>query len=105
MLEGKARLRLQVNNNTLRRDAASAIDNWLAAELEPSAPASGTLSGVFRGNGAARFDPLLTAEKKAGINAVTDDEKLKMVLAHSFVCLALPEGKMLIRGIRIESAD
>jgi hypothetical protein len=104
-LEGNPRLRLQVNNNTLNRDAASAIDNWLAAELDSDAQPSGTLSGVFRGKGSARFDPLLSPDKKAGINAADDEGKLKMVLAHSFVCLALPEGKILIRGIRIESAD
>jgi hypothetical protein len=105
ILAGNPRLRLQVNNNTLRRDAASAIDNWLVAELDSAAPPSGTLSGIFLGNGAAQFDPLLTPEKKAGIKAADDPGKLKMVLAHSFVCLALPEGKTLIRGIRIESAD
>jgi hypothetical protein len=105
ILSGNPRLRIQVNNNTLQRDAACAIDNWLAAELDSAAPPSGTLSGIFQGNGVARFDPLLAPEKKAGINAADDQGKLKMVLAHSFVCLALPEGKALIRSIRIESAD
>ena len=105
ILGGSPRLRLQVNNNTLQRDSASAIDNWLAAELGSPAPPSGTLSGVFRGNGVARLDPLLTTEKKAGINAADDEGKIKTVLSHSFVCLALPEGRILIRGIRIESAD
>jgi len=104
-LAGAPRLRLQVNNNTLQRDAASAIDNWLAAELDSAAPPSGTFSGIFRGNGTARLDPLLTSDKKAGINGADDEGKLKTVLARSFVCLALPEGKILIRGIRIESAD
>ncbi|MDR0455337.1 MAG: hypothetical protein LBH20_01470 [Treponema sp.] len=111
ILAGNPQLRLQVNNNTLQRDAASALNNWLAAELDTDSSSSGTLVGIFCGNGTADFNPLLTPVKKAGIkdqkgNTIADDAgKLKMVLSHSFVCLALPEGKALIRGIRIESAD
>ncbi|MDR2701388.1 MAG: hypothetical protein LBB72_03045 [Spirochaetaceae bacterium] len=105
MIGGSAPLRIQVNNNTLQRDAASAIDNWLVAELGPASPPSGTLSGIFRGNGTAQFDPLFDFAKKAAINGSDDEGKLKMVLSHSFVSLALPDGKVLIRGIRIESAD
>jgi hypothetical protein len=109
ILSGNPQLRIQVNNNTLQRDAASAIDNWLVAELD-STP-TGELSGIFCGDGTSNFDPLLSSAKKAGItdqkgNTIVDDAgKLKMALSHSFVCLALPDGKILIRGIRIESAD
>jgi hypothetical protein len=111
MIGGSAPLRIQVNNNTLQRDAASAIDNWLVAELGPASPPSGMLSGIFCGNGTAQFDPLLAPAKKDGIkdsegNSTNDDEKkLEGVLSRSFVTLALPDGKALIRSIRIESAD
>jgi hypothetical protein len=114
ILTGEPQLRIQVNNNTLQRDAACAINNWLVAELGSSAPAgapNGELSGIFRGKGAAGFEPLLTDEKKDsikdadGFDTTDDDKKIEGVLSHSFVCLALPEGKILIRSIRIESAD
>jgi hypothetical protein len=106
ILAGNPQLRFQVNNNTLQRDAACAIDNWLSAELSPTPnrAQSGTLSGIFCGDVAA-FDPLLTSAKKSAIAGVDDAAKLKSVLSHSFVCLALPDGKILIRSIRIESAD
>ena len=82
-------LRIQVNNNTLERNNASAVSNWLVAELPPDAARPGTLSGIFNAN------------VSLPVNGVT----LNDVLSNSFVCLALPEGKILIRGIRIESAD
>jgi len=82
-------LRIQVNNNTLERNNASAVSNWLVTELASNAARSGTLSGIFNANDSL---PL------SGVT-LTD------VLSNSFVCLALPEGKILIRGIRIESAD
>jgi hypothetical protein len=111
ILSGEPQLRIQVNNNTLQRDAASAIDNWLVTELDAGSARSGTLSGVFHGKGVAWFEPLLTNEKKdsikdaQGFDTNDDDEKIEGVLANSFVCLALPDGKILIRGIRIESYD
>jgi hypothetical protein len=83
-------LRIQVNNNTLERNNASAITNWLVTELEPVAARSGTLSGILDADASA-----------LAVNGVTLDE----VLSNSFVCLSLPEGKVLIRGIRIECAD
>jgi hypothetical protein len=111
ILAGDPQLRIQVNNNTLQRDAASAIDNWLVAELDSGSARSGTLSGIFCGKGVAWFEPLLTAAKKnsikdsEGFDTTDDDEKIDGVLANSFVCLALPDGKILIRSIRIESCD
>jgi len=93
---GMPPLRIQINNNTLERDNAAAIDNWLAAELGSGDPRSGVLSGIFNAGKAAIVSNL--DSPAAGL-------ALDEILAHSFVCLALPEGKILIRGIRIESAD
>ena len=85
-------LRIQVNNNTHERDNASAVTNWLAAELPPNAPHSGVLSGIFDANVSALAP---------GVTGASVEE----VLSNSFISLVLPEGKMLIRSIRIESAD
>ena len=86
-------LRIQVNNNTLERDNASTVSNWLIAELQSDASPSGSLSGIFNANVSA-----LTL--RAG-GSITIEE----ILSNSFVCLALPEGKIIIRSIVIESAD
>lgn len=112
-------LRLQVNNNTEERDNASVFVNWLVAEYTSASPRTGILSGVFD-TAAAAFDPLLDPDKKDRIpemirwqsstspdNAAEDKEarQLHAVLSHSFVCLSLPDGKVLIRNIRIESVQ
>jgi len=86
----KSLLRIQVNNNTSDRSGASAINNSLVTELSPASPRAGILTGIF--------DKSLSALIKNGIT-------LTEVLSNSFVCLTLPDGKILIRGIRIESAD
>jgi len=88
-----SRLRIQVNNNTHEKDNASAITNWLVAELPPGAPASGTLYGIFNSK---------ESELTRGVTGVSD---VKDVLSNSFISLVLPAGSMLIRGIRIESVD
>jgi len=93
---GMPPLRIQINNNTLERDNAAAIDNWLAAELKPNDPRSGILTGVFNAGASALVS--VTGGPDSGL-------ALDEILSSSFVCLALPEGKILIRGIRIESAD
>jgi hypothetical protein len=95
---GQTHLRIQVNNNTLEKYAASAVDNWLVAEMDSAVP-SGKFTGVYSGKGVAKFDPLLDPAKQAGIG------EIDRVLSRSFVCLALPDGKIVIRSIRIESAD
>jgi len=84
-------LRIQVNNNTGENTNASAIDNWLVAELDTQAT-TGTLSAIFDASASklTRSSPGLTVET---------------VLSNSFICLWLTDGKILIRGIRIESAD
>ena len=99
-------LRIQVNNNSTDRDNASVINNWLVAEYTAASPHSGTLSGVFNAN-EADFDPFAESSPKfESIGGVVDrDAKLQAVLSKSFVCLAVPDGKVLIRSIRIESAD
>jgi hypothetical protein len=81
-----------VNNNTHERVNASAITNWLVAELPQNAASSGTLSGVFDTRESALSH---------GVTGTTRDE----VLANSFVSLVLPHGRILIRSIRIESID
>ena len=86
-------LRIQVNNNTLERDNASAITNWFVTELTPNAPSSGALSGVFSAK---------ASERHPAVNSVTS---LEDILSNSFVTLALPRGRILIRSIKIESAD
>jgi len=91
-------LRIQVNNNTGETENASAISNWLVAELQPNSPRSGTLTGIFNSSHSILV-------KNAGITALPGKTPLETVLANSFVCLYLPGGKMIIRGIRIESAD
>ena len=82
-------LRIQVNNNTGERISASAIDNWLVKELGPD-DIGGTVSAVF--------DAAASKAAKSGVN-------VNEVLSSSFVFLYLPEGKILISGIRIESVD
>jgi hypothetical protein len=114
-------LRLQVNNNTAERDNASVFTNWLVAEYTAGMPRSGTLTGVFDTD-AASIDPNLAQEKRDTIPAFPAiawsgdtnnpilldtpaqiaEKQLRGALSHSFVCLALPDGKVLIRGIRIE---
>jgi hypothetical protein len=96
----KSLLRIQVNNNTTERFNASAINNWLVAELSPSCARSGTLTGVFD-NSVSR----LLTEKSSGIPGSSEEAKLQEVLSSSFVCLSLPDGRILIRSIRIDSAD
>jgi hypothetical protein len=86
-----APLRIQVNNNSLMRNNASALMESIVTELTPASPRSGTLTGVFNTREAV-IDP-----DKA------PDITVEEVLSHSFVCLALPEGKVIIRNIRIES--
>ncbi|MCL2128341.1 MAG: hypothetical protein FWH38_08805 [Treponema sp.] len=110
-------LRLQVNNNTGERDNASPVTNWLVAEYTAAFPRAGTLTGVFD-TGAARLAPNLDQDKKDRIPWTPKPEaqgpdspeeieakQLASVLSKSFVCLSLPDGKVLIRSIRIESAD
>ena len=84
-------LRIQVNNNTGENTNASAIDNWLVLELNES-NIKGTATTVFNSEASrlVKGGPGLTVET---------------VLSNSFICLWLPDGKILIRGIRIESAD
>jgi hypothetical protein len=91
----KSLLRIQVNNNTGGQDNASAISNWLVAELSPNSKPQGVLSGVFN-----KAEAKLV--KTTGIPGIN---QLETVLSRSFVCLNLPDGKLLIRSIRIESAD
>jgi len=91
-------LRIQVNNNTGETENASAISNWLVAEMTAGSPRSGTLTGIFNNNHSVLV-------KNAGITALPGKTQLETVLANSFVCLYLPGGKIIIRGIRIESAD
>ena len=93
-------LRIQVNNNTLARDMASPLENWLVAELTEGSPRSGMLRGVFN-TAVARLDPELHPGKRDLIPGIDDDEKVLSVLGSSFVSLGLPEGKVLIRNIRI----
>jgi hypothetical protein len=88
---GPSPLRIQINNNTLERNNASAINNWLAAELAPDSPQSGTLSGIFN------------ARESSLASGIT--ENLADILSSSFVCLALPEGTIVIKNLKIESAD
>jgi len=90
--------RIQVNNNTGGTENASAISNWLVTKLQPDSPRSGTLTGIFN----SRHSILV---KDTDITALPDKTQLETVLANSFVCLYLSGGKMIIRGIRIESAD
>jgi hypothetical protein len=100
-----ALLRIQVNNNTTESDNVSAINNWFVAELNENSPRSGTLTGIFD-------NTVSILVKTAGIeNTVISgqtplrDPKLNTVLSSSFVCLTVPDGKILIRSIQIESAD
>ena len=93
-------LRVQVNNNTVERNRASALENWLVAELGDESPRLGTLRGVFS-VGAAQLHHELPAGKRDRIQGDTDEEKVWNVLRTSFVALALPEGSALIRGIRV----
>ena len=86
----KSLLRIQVNNNTTEQIGASAITNSLVTEITPASQCAGVLTGIFDGS--------VSSPAKAGVT-------LQEALSHSFVCLALPDGKILIRGIRIESAD
>jgi len=97
-LDDNSFLRLQVNNNTSEALNASAINNWLVSELNPSSANTGTLTGIFD-------NTLSTLVKNTGIPGNNDAEKLQEVLSHSFICLSLLNGKVLIRNIRIESAD
>ena len=92
---GISPLRIQVNNNTHERDNASAITNWLVTELSASSDAaqnSGTLSGIF------------DSRESALARGVTGTS-VERVLGNSFISLVLPQGRVLIRSIRIESAD
>ena len=93
-------LRIQVNNNTLERGMASALDNWLVAELTGESPLCGTIRGVFNTT-AAQLDPDLPEGKRLGIPGDNDGAKINSVLRSSFVALSLPEGKVLIRNIQI----
>ena len=118
-------LRLQVGNNTTERDMASVLSNWLAAEYTQGYPSEGTLTGVFDAGEAqiaAHIDPAkvpgfpaieLQTTNEAG-NQITypgdtaqviNDKRLRMIKSRVFVCLALPDGKVLIRSIRIEAVD
>lgn len=99
MLDADSFLRIQVNNNTLQRNA-SAINNSFVTELTQSSASTGILTGIFDNSLSA-----LSTSKKDDIPGSTDAEKKDAVLSRSFVCLALPQGKILLRGIRIESAD
>jgi hypothetical protein len=96
----KSLLRIQVNNNTTERFNASAINNWLVTELTASSARVGTLTGIFDNTLST-----LAENKSTFIPGPNDTAKLHEVLSKSFVCLALPDGKILIRSIRIESAD
>ena len=98
---GRSLLRIQVNNNTIERDNASAINNWLVTELRQGDSVSGILTGTFDNSGSQ----LIRGNGSPGIPGATDTERLESVLSHSFVCLSLPDGKVVIRSIRIESAD
>jgi hypothetical protein len=93
---GKSLLRIQVNNNSSDRYNASVINNSLVAELSEDSPLKGTLSGIFDSSISS-----LTRETNPNGAAIS----LFTVLRNSFVCLALPDGKILIRAIRITSAD
>jgi len=88
---GKSFLRIQVDNNTGEQDDASVINNWLVAELTPDSPRSGTVQGIF--------------DTRDTVLVKTCAASREDVLANSFVCLSLPDGKILIRSIVIESAD
>ena len=123
-------LRLQVGNNTIERDMASILSNWLVAEYTAELPSSGTLTGIFDVS-ETQIAPHINPERVLGLPAieieirtdptesnpqgtvtypgdstkVINDKKLRMIKSRVFVCLALPDGKVLIRGIRIEAAD
>ncbi|MDR0487599.1 MAG: hypothetical protein LBG91_05070 [Treponema sp.] len=111
-------MRLQVNNNTEERDNASVLTNWLVAEYTSASPGSGTLTGIFD-TALAKFEPGLDPDRKnripgmpsiildpvADSNDVQEIKRLRKVLSNSFVCLSVPDGKVLIRSIRIETAD
>jgi hypothetical protein len=90
---GLVPLRIQVNNNTLERNNASAIGNWNVAELPDNASGSGTLTGIFNASAAE------LSARATGIVSLDD------VLKNSFVCLSLPEGKLIIRSIHIEAGE
>jgi len=92
-------LRIQVNNNTHERDNASAVTNWLVTELPPNAPHSGTLSGIFDANASSLASGVID-NSPAGISLLED-----IILSNSFISLVLPQGRILIRSIKIESAD
>jgi len=114
-------LRIQVNNNTLDRDMASVFDNWLVAEYTADLQDKGILSGIFDVN-AATFaghieenmipglpEIVLSNIDEPWVNEDTPSEmaekRLRMAKARSFVCLSLPDGKILIRSIRIEAVN
>jgi len=123
-------LRIQVSNNTTERDMASVLSNWLVAEYTSDHPSSGTLTGIFNSN-ETRIAPHINQEQLLGLPAIEleirseptesnpqgtqqypgdsdktiNDKKLRMIKSRVFVCLALPDGKALIRSIRIEAAD
>jgi len=102
-------MRIQINNNTIERDNASALNNWLIAEYTAEHPRSGTLTGIFDVN-TSDFAQGLDQEKMERIAVMANppqgmDGQLATVLSRSFVCLALPDGKVLIRNIRIESEN
>jgi len=118
-------LRLQVSNNTTERDRASVLSNWLVAEYTQNYPPEGTLTGVFDTGEvqiAAHIDPAqvpgfptieLQTTNEAG-NQITypgdttqiiNEKRLRMIKSRVFVCLALPNGKVLIRSIKIEAVN
>jgi hypothetical protein len=98
----KSMLRIFVNNNTNELINASAINNSLVAELTPSSPRSGTLTGIFDNTVSTLINDKNIQEAN---ETLTEEEKLQRVLSHSFITLAIPDGKILIRSIKIESYD
>jgi hypothetical protein len=94
-------LRLQINNNTGAADNASAIDNWLAAELSIPAGVTGRLQGTLSGV----FDGTKSLIVKNGVAGNDDIEKRDSVLSRSFAAISFSGGKAIIRAVKIESAE
>ena len=94
-------LRLQINNNTGAADKASAIDNWLAAELSVPADTAGRMRGTLSGV----FDGTISRVVKPGVAGNDADEKRDNVLSSSFAAISLSGGKAIIRAVKIENAE
>lgn len=118
-------LRIQVSNNTIERDEASVLSNWLVAEYNSNMPSSGILSGIFDLNEAQRASHInemlipglpeihLEITNEAGTQIlypgdsteIIAEKRQRMIRSRVFVCLSLPDGKVLIRSVRIDAVE